>query len=260
VLRIDLEKSRYQPNMTDRRGKEFQGLRAGAVALSGTKKIIIVDDDDLLRDALKEQFSLHDEFSVTEAATAAAGIKLVKAEHADLVLLDVNLPDMDGREACKVMRRGGYKGPVIMLTGQSSESDTILGLDSGANDYVTKPFRFAVLLARIRAHLRQHEHSEDAVFKVGPYTFKPSAKMLVRDDNRKVRLTEKETAIIKFLLRSGEQIVSRDVLLQDVWGYNAGVSTHTLETHVYRLRQKIERDPSHAEILVTEGGGYKLVP
>jgi DNA-binding response OmpR family regulator len=95
---------------------------------------------------------------------------------------------------------------------------------------------------------------------VGPYTFKPSAKMLVRDDNRKVRLTEKETAIIKFLLRSGEQIVSRDVLLQDVWGYNAGVTTHTLETHVYRLRQKIERDPSHAEILVTEGGGYKLIP
>lgn len=228
--------------------------------MSSTKKIIIIDDDDLLRDTLKEQFSLHDEFHVTEAATASAGIKLVKAEHADLVILDVNLPDMDGREACKIMRRGGYKGPVIMLTGQSSESDTILGLDSGANDYVTKPFRFAVLLARIRAHLRQHEHSEDAVFKVGPYTFKPSAKMLVRDDNRKVRLTEKETAIIKFLLRSGEQIVSRDVLLQDVWGYNAGVTTHTLETHVYRLRQKIERDPSHAEILVTEGGGYKLVP
>ena len=228
--------------------------------MSSTKKIIIVDDDDLLRDALKEQFSLHDEFEIGEAATATAGIKAVKADHADLVILDVNLPDMDGREACKVMRRGGYKGPVIMLTGQSSESDTILGLDSGANDYVTKPFRFAVLLARIRAHLRQHEHSEDAVFKVGPYTFKPSAKMLVREDNRKVRLTEKETAIIKFLLRSGEQIVSRDVLLQDVWGYNAGVTTHTLETHVYRLRQKIERDPSHAEILVTEGGGYKLIP
>jgi DNA-binding response OmpR family regulator len=228
--------------------------------MSSTKKIIIIDDDDLLRDSLKEQFSLHEEFHVTEAATAAAGIKAVKAEHADLVILDVNLPDMDGREACKLMRRGGYKGPVIMLTAQTSESDTILGLDSGANDYVTKPFRFAVLLARIRAHLRQHEHSEDAVFKVGPYTFKPSAKVLVRDDNRKVRLTEKETAIIKFLLRSGEQIVSRDVLLQDVWGYNAGVTTHTLETHVYRLRQKIERDPSHAEILVTEGGGYKLVP
>ena len=228
--------------------------------MSATKKIIIIDDDDMLRETLKEQFSLHDEFIATDAATATAGIKAVKADHADLVILDVNLPDMDGREACKIMRKNGYKGPVIMLTAQASESDTILGLDSGANDYVTKPFRFAVLLARIRAHLRQHEHSEDAVFKVGPYTFKPSAKMLVRDDNRKVRLTEKETAIIKFLLRSGEQIVSRDVLLHDVWGYNAGVTTHTLETHVYRLRQKIERDPSHAEILVTEGGGYKLVP
>lgn len=228
--------------------------------MSTTKKIMIVDDDDLLREALREQFSLHDEFLVSEVSNAAAGIKAVKADHADLVILDVNLPDMDGREACKVMRRNGYKGPVIMLTAQTSEADTILGLDSGANDYVTKPFRFAVLLARIRAHLRQHEHSEDAVFKVGPYTFKPSAKLLIREDERKIRLTEKETAIIKFLLRSGEQIVSRDVLLQDVWGYNAGVTTHTLETHVYRLRQKIERDPSHAEILVTEGGGYKLIP
>jgi DNA-binding response OmpR family regulator len=167
---------------------------------------------------------------------------------------------MDGREACKVLRRNGYKGPVIMLTGQNSESDTILGLDSGANDYVTKPFRFGVLLARIRAHLRQHEQSEDAIFKVGPYTFKPSAKLLIREDNKKIKLTEKETAIIKFLYRANEQVIGRDVLLQDVWGYNAGVTTHTLETHIYRLRQKIERDPGHAEILVTEGGGYRLIP
>jgi DNA-binding response OmpR family regulator len=228
--------------------------------MGATKKIIIIDDDDMLRETLLEQFSLHDEFVVSDAATAGAGVKTVKSDHADLVILDVNLPDMDGREACKILRKNGFKGPVIMLTAQGSEADTILGLDSGANDYVTKPFRFAVLLARIRAHLRQHEHSEDAVFKVGPYTFRPSAKLLVRDDSRKIRLTEKETAIIKFLLRSGEQIVSREVLLHDVWGYNAGVTTHTLETHVYRLRQKIERDPSHAEILVTEGGGYKLIP
>jgi DNA-binding response OmpR family regulator len=228
--------------------------------MTTTKNILIVDDDDMLRDSLKEQFALHDEFTVADAANATAGIKAAKAAHADLVLLDVNLPDMDGREACKIMRRNGYKGPILMLTGQSSDSDTILGLDSGANDYITKPFRFGVLLARVRAHLRQHEQSEDAIFKVGPYTFKPSAKMLIRDDDRKIRLTEKETAIIKFLYRAGELVVGRDVLLHDVWGYNAGVSTHTLETHIYRLRQKIERDPSHAEILVTEGGGYKLVP
>lgn len=229
-------------------------------SMSSTKKLLIIDDDDALRETLKDQFSLHDEFSVADEGTATAGVKQLKAEHADLVILDVNLPDMDGREACKIMRRNGYKGPIIMLTAQSSDSDTILGLDSGANDYVTKPFRFAVLLARIRSHLRQHEHSEDAVYRVGPYTFKPAAKLLLREDNKKVRLTEKEAAIIKFLYRAGEQIVSRDTLLQDVWGYNAGVSTHTLETHIYRLRQKIERDPSHAEILVTEGGGYKLVP
>jgi DNA-binding response OmpR family regulator len=228
--------------------------------MSSKKKLLIVDDDDLLRGTLKEQFGLHDEFVVADASTATAGVKALKQDAADLVILDVNLPDIDGREACKIMRRNGFKGPILMLTAQGSDSDMILGLDSGANDYVVKPFRFAVLLARVRSHLRQHEHSEDAVYRVGPYTFKPSAKVLVRDDNKKIRLTEKETAIIKFLYRSGEQSVSRETLLADVWGYNAGVSTHTLETHIYRLRQKIERDPSHSEILVTEGGGYRLIP
>jgi DNA-binding response OmpR family regulator len=170
------------------------------------------------------------------------------------------LPDMDGREACKQMRKSGYRGPIVMLTAQDTEADTILGLDSGANDYIAKPFRFGVLLARIRAQLRQHEQSEDAVFKIGPYTFKPAAKMLIRGDNRKVRLTEKETNILKFLYRAGERVVGREILLHEVWGYNAGVTTHTLETHIYRLRQKIEADPSQAQILVTETGGYKLVP
>ena len=228
--------------------------------MTAKKKILIIEDDDVLRTTLKDQLSLHDEFLVTDAATATLGVKALKADPANLVVLDVNLPDMDGREACKIMRRNGFKGPVIMLTGQGSDADVILGLDSGANDYVVKPFRFAVLLARIRSHLRQHEHSEDAQYRVGPYTFKPAAKTLIRDDNKKIRLTEKETAIIKFLYRSGEQAVARDVLLADVWGYNAGVTTHTLETHIYRLRQKIERDPAHSEILVTEGGGYRLVP
>ena len=224
------------------------------------KKILIVDDDEILRETLSEQFSLHDEFVVSEAENAAGGIAAVKAEHFDLVLLDVDMPDMDGREACKVMRRNGYTGPIIMLTGEDSESATILGLDAGANDYVTKPFRFAVLLARIRAHLRQFEQSETAVFRIGPYVFKPAQKMLVTEDGNKVRLTEKETAILKFLYRAGDAVVSRDTLLHEVWGYNAGVTTHTLETHIYRLRQKIEREPSRAELLLTESGGYRLSP
>jgi DNA-binding response OmpR family regulator len=148
-----------------------------------------------------------------------------------------------------------------MLTGADSDSDTILGLESGANDYVTKPFRLNVLLARIRAHIRQHEQSEDAVFVIGPYSFQPSAKLLIETTTeKKVRLTEKETSILKFLFRAGDKPVTRETLLDEVWGYNAGVTTHTLETHVYRLRQKIEKDPSNATILVTEPGGYKLVP
>ena len=228
--------------------------------MSAIRKILIVDDDDDLRESLVEQLDLHEEFETADVATASEGLQFVKKDHADLVLLDVGLPDIDGREACKLMRRSGFNCPVIMLTAQDSDSDTILGLESGANDYVTKPFRFAVLLARIRAQLRQHEQSEDAVFSIGPYTFRPSAKLLIDAAGRKVRLTEKETAILKYLYRTGEKVVTRDVLLHEVWGYNAGVTTHTLETHIYRLRQKIERDPSSAELLVTEGGGYKLVP
>jgi DNA-binding response OmpR family regulator len=174
--------------------------------------------------------------------------------------MDVGLPDKDGREAVRELRQEGFRSPIIMLTGHDTDSDTVLGLDAGANDYVTKPFRFAVLLARIRAQLRSHEASEDAIFALGPYTFKPGSKMLLTEKGSKIRLTEKETAILRYLYRSGDRIVPRDVLLSEVWGYNANVTTHTLETHVYRLRQKIETDPSNAKLLVTDTGGYKLVP
>jgi len=224
------------------------------------RKILVVDDDEVLRESLVEQLSLYEEFDIDQAENAAKGVQTARGEHVDLVVMDVGLPDMDGREAVKLLRKGGFKAPVIMLTGQDSESDTILGLEAGANDYVTKPFRFAVLLARIRAQLRQHEQSEDAIFTIGRYTFRPSAKVLVDERGQKVRLTEKETAILKYLYRAGEKVISRDVLLHEVWGYNSGVTTHTLETHIYRLRQKIERDPSKAELLITDVGGYKLVP
>lgn len=225
-----------------------------------SRTILIVDDDPELRETLVEQLSLYEEFSVVEEDTAAKGIQAVRGNLIDLVIMDVGLPDMDGREAVKLLRKGGFKAPIIMLTAQDTDSDTILGLEAGANDYVTKPFRFAVLLARIRAQLRQHEQSEDATFLVGPYTFKPSQKLLTDEKGGKIRLTEKEAAIIKYLYRAEKKVVTRDILLEEVWGYNSGVTTHTLETHVYRLRQKIERDPSNAEILVTESGGYKLVP
>ena len=225
-----------------------------------SRTILLVDDDNDLRETLVEQLSLYEEFSTLEETTAGKGIQAARANQIDLLIMDVGLPDMDGREAVKLLRKGGFKAPIIMLTGHDTDSDTILGLEAGANDYVTKPFRFAVLLARIRAQLRQHESSEDATFTVGPYTFKPGQKLLTTESGQKIRLTEKEAAIIRYLYRADQKVVTRDVLLEEVWGYNSGVTTHTLETHVYRLRQKIERDPSNAEILVTENGGYKIVP
>ena len=225
-----------------------------------SRTILLVDDDNDLRETLVEQLSLYEEFSILQEASAAKGILAARNGQIDLLIMDVGLPDMDGREAVKLLRKGGFKSPIIMLTGHDTDSDTILGLEAGANDYVTKPFRFAVLLARIRAQLRQHESSEDATFSVGPYTFKPGQKLLTMENGQKIRLTEKEAAIIRYLYRADQKVVTRDVLLEEVWGYNSGVTTHTLETHVYRLRQKIERDPSNAEILVTENGGYKIVP
>ncbi len=221
-------------------------------------KILLVDDDDDLREALSEQLVMTDEFDVFEAANGTEAMEQIRAGQFDMAILDVGLPDTDGRELCKRMRKAGFKSPVIMLTGHDSDADTILGLDSGANDYITKPFKLPVLLARLRAQLRQHEQSENAVFQLGPYLFKPAQKMLIDENERKIRLTEKETNILKFLYRAPEGVVPRDVLLHEVWGYNAGVTTHTLETHIYRLRQKIEPDPSNVTLLVTESGGYRL--
>lgn len=229
--------------------------------MTSAKRILLVDDDTALRQSLAEQIRLLEEFETAEAGDGAAALETARQGGFSAILLDVGLPDMDGRDVCKLLRREGVRCPIIMLTASSTDADTILGLESGANDYIAKPFRLGVLIARLRAQLRQFEQTEDAVFAIGPYSFRPAAKLLLDEKaNRKIRLTEKETAILKHLYRSGDLVVGRDTLLGEVWGYNAGVTTHTLETHVYRLRQKIERDPSNAEILVTEPGGYRLVP
>lgn len=230
------------------------------MAAASGKQVLIVDDDATLLEMLGEQLALVDEFDTITATSGQEGLEKAKDGRFDVILLDVGLPDLDGRDVCRMMRRAGVTSPIIMLTGADTDADTILGLDAGANDYVTKPFRLNVLLARLRAHIRQFERSDDAVLIVGPYEFQPSGRMLMeKDTGRKVRLTDKEAGIIKYLYRAGK-VVSRDELLGEVWGYNAGVTTHTLETHVYRLRQKIEPDPSNASLLVTEQGGYKLVP
>ncbi len=231
--------------------------------MAGQRPILIVDDDRALRETLVEQLAVDGEFAPSEAETAAQAEEMISVPDAryDAILLDVALPDGDGRDLCAKLRRQGVRVPIIMLTGHDEEADVVRGLEAGANDYVAKPFRLAELLARLRAQLRIFENSEDAVFTIGPYTFRPAAKLLLEPTrNRKIRLTEKEAAILKFLYRAGSKPVGRQILLNEVWGYNSAVTTHTLETHVYRLRQKIEPDPQNARLLVTEGGGYRLDP
>ena len=222
------------------------------------KKILLIDDDEDLCDVLSEQLIMTEHFAVFQSSDGADALEKVKQQVYKLVILDVELPDIDSYKLCRMFRKQGVKCPIFMLTGHDAGSDTLLGLDAGANDYITKPFKFTILLARILAQLRQHEQSEDAILALGPYTFQPAIKMLLAEGDRKIRLTEKETNILKFLYRAPESVVPRDTLLHEVWGYNAGVTTHTLETHIYRLRQKIEADPSNARLLVTESGGYRL--
>ncbi|MEZ5757619.1 MAG: response regulator transcription factor [Emcibacteraceae bacterium] len=227
--------------------------------MSHTYTILLVDDDDDLRENLAMQLSFHEEFKTVQCNNGKCGLDAVKAKDFDLIILDVGMPDIDGREVCRMMRKSGVSTPIIMLTANASEADTILGLDAGANDYVTKPFKFGVLLARIRAHLRQHLISEDASYPIGHYIFKPGEKTLTdKDTEEKIRLTEKETAILKFLKRADGATISREKMLNEVWGYNSNVTTHTLETHIYRLRQKIEKNPSDARIIITENGGYSM--
>ncbi len=227
------------------------------------RKVLLVDDDVDLRESLAEQLELVEDFETFEAGCACDGLKFLEDNEVDLLIFDVGLPDMDGRELCKRVRKNGITVPIIMLTGMDTEADTVLGLESGANDYVTKPFSFNILLARIRAHFRQFAQSEDATFDIGPYIFKPTDKTLdPRDGTRPIKLTEKETNILRYLYKAAGKAVGRDELLEKVWGYNSGVTTHTLETHIYRLRQKVEppKDEltNHTRIILTEPGGYAL--
>lgn len=219
------------------------------------KRILLVESNTLLRQILSEQLLGQEDFQeVAEAATGAEALEKALAESYDIILTDVELPDMDGREICKRLREGGLHAPIIIVASSDKEQDA---LTAGANDYVTRPFRLSVLLARIRAHLRQHEQGDGTAILVAQYKFLPSARVLL-DKGRKIRLTEKEAAILAYLLRAGNTVVGRETLLHEVWGYGTEIMTHTLETHVYRLRQKLEQGPSPVRILITEPGGYRL--
>ncbi|MEJ0043744.1 MAG: response regulator transcription factor [Rhizomicrobium sp.] len=196
--------------------------------MPSAKRVLLADDDSMLRSSLAEQLAGEGPYTVVEAANCAEARARAAEGLYEFMILDVSMPDGDGRELCRGLRDGGITAPIILLTAADSDADTIAGLRSGANDYITKPFRFAVLMARIHAHLRSHGQSEEAVYRIGPYTFRPSAKVLIDGAAKKIRLTEKETNILKFLYRSGET-----TLLHEVWGYNPrGDDPHAGNSHL----------------------------
>jgi len=228
--------------------------------MRGCRRILIVDGDPLLCRALAEQLEQQGEFAVLACGDAAAALAAIHREVFDAVLLDAGLPDKDGRELCRLMRRSGVNAPILLVTGGEIECDGLTSAETGPTDCIAKPFRLGALLELLRAYLGERPEDSPTVLTIGPYSFDPTHKVMNDARGRRtVRLTEKEAAILQFLYRAG-RVIGRETLLGHVWGYSAAVKTHTLETHIYRLRRKIERDPARAEILVTQPGGYRLMP
>lgn len=224
----------------------------------GCWKLLLVEDNAALREAIASQFALHQEFQIVQAGTASQGFAAITDDPPDMIILDVDLPDMDGREMCRLIRKRKLSTPILMLTAQNTDADTILGLDAGANDYVTKPFKFPILLARVRAHIRVYENGDDVTFRFGPFEYQPGAKLLVDDQQRKIRLTERENDLLRILYRSRGKLVRREEFLEEIWGEAGEVNAHAVESTMYRLRQKVEPHPSNARYIISEAGGYVL--
>ena len=221
-------------------------------------KIITIEDNQHLLETLVDQLSQEEDFEVFGAPNLAEGRDLITHHDPDLVLLDVMLPDGDGRDMCRWIRDQGFVMPILMLTGQDSEADTIDGLEAGANDYIAKPLRLGELLARIRTHLRQYQNQENARIKIGAFHFIQGRKILShRETGETLNLTEKESAIIKYLFKKTGTVTPKAELLEEVWGYGDQISTHTLETHIYRLRQKINYVDGQP-FIITKENGYQL--
>ena len=236
-------------------------LHGHAVPRVVSRPVLIIEDDVLVREILAENFVAQPGFNAFTAGSLAEAdrIRMEKDHRPGIIVLDIGLLDGDGCDYCRKLRHEGHEMPIIMLTGANDKTDVVRGLDSGANDYVGKPLVWNELFACVRVHLRLYEDSEAAVFIVGPYVFRPARKLLQNvARNRRIPSTRMETAVLKFLYRWRPGVVDRGVLTKEVWGYNAKVKTHPLETHVYRLRQKIEANPAIPALLPSDRGGYRL--
>lgn len=222
------------------------------------RKLLLVDKDEARRDRLAIDLTTQAKFDVSVALSAADGLARTRSESPDMVVMDGALPDMDGGEAVRRMRSEGFRRPIIVLTEDDSEAERVLHADVGANDFVNKPLRLATLLARLQVQMRQYELRDDTEVSIGQYRFVYSCRQMVCNSGRRIRLTSKEAALLRFLYRARGQVVDRARLLEEVWGYRNSVNTHTLETHVYRLRQKIEAVPTRPSLLLRDTDGYRL--
>lgn len=223
------------------------------------KKILIVEDEANMRMGLKDNF-LYEGYQVICAETAEEGLDIYRSENPDLILLDVMLPKMDGIQLCRILRKENRQIPIIMLTAKGQEIDKVLGLETGADDYITKPFNLGELLARIRAVLRRTTRDPEPDF----YTFGDVEIDFLHREVRKggthIELTNKEFELLKYLISRNGVPVSRECLLDEVWGYESFPNTRTVDNYILRLRKKLEDDPeSPQHFLTVHGFGYKFV-
>jgi len=226
------------------------------------EKIMVVEDDPAIRSSLIALLSAEG-YQVTATADGAEAVQIASNEHPDLILLDIVLPGLNGLQVCQQLRSRIYT-PIIMLTAKSDELDKVLGLEMGADDYVTKPFLPRELLARIRAHLRrttlyERKDPDEGPLRVGPLMVDEAAREVTMDDQA-VRLTPKEFDLLLILAAHAGRVLERDALLERVWGESLYLDSRTLDVHIRRLRLKIEPEPSNPRyILTVPGVGYKLV-
>ncbi len=223
-------------------------------------KILVIEDEPVMQRGLKDNLE-YEGYEVDIASDGKAGLQKLLANSYDLALLDIMLPLVSGYDVCRTAREKGVRTPIIMLTSKGEEIDKVLGLELGADDYVTKPFSLRELLARIKAVLRRHDRgaaSSDAVL-FGDVEIHFSTYNATRGGSE-LTMTPKEFDVLKFLWEHRNQTVTRDQLLTNVWGYDDSVSTRTVDNFIVRLRQKLEDDPAHPRhILTIHGAGYKLV-
>jgi DNA-binding response OmpR family regulator len=227
------------------------------------KRILIVEDEPNMRMGLKDNLEFEG-YEVELAGDGGTGLKKIQEQEYDLVLLDVMLPVMSGFEVCKTARKQGNTTPIILLTAKGEEIDKVLGLELGADDYVTKPFSLRELLARIKAILRRNDNKpqpgkESEIVVIGKLEVNfPAYIACVK--GKQVQMSHKEFEILKYLWEKKNKTVSRDDLLQNIWGYEESPTTRTVDNFILKLRQKVEKDPNHPQIILTVHGiGYKLV-